>query len=105
MQREVCARVCGELIDYRVNGEGGWTRYRDGAVAALPHLVASAALLALHARTVVHCGQASLHSNPTAGPSVHVPLFRWSPPGAAGSSTISPAPLDVLIYSSYTFPD
>ena len=28
VQREVGARVCGELIDYRVNGEGGWTRYR-----------------------------------------------------------------------------
>ena len=28
VQREVGARVCGELIDYRVHGEGGWTRYR-----------------------------------------------------------------------------
>ena len=27
-QREVGARVRGELIDYRVHGEGGWTRYR-----------------------------------------------------------------------------
>ena len=27
-QREVGKRVCGELIDYRVNGAGGWTRYR-----------------------------------------------------------------------------
>ena len=27
-QREVGARVRGELIDYRVHGKGGWTRYR-----------------------------------------------------------------------------
>ena len=28
VQREGGASVCGELIDYRVHGEGGWTRYR-----------------------------------------------------------------------------
>ena len=28
VQREVGKRVCGELIDYRVSGGGGWKRYR-----------------------------------------------------------------------------
>ena len=28
VQREVGKHVCGELIDYRVNGGGGWERYR-----------------------------------------------------------------------------
>ena len=31
VQREVGKRVCGELIDYRVGGGGGWALYRVAA--------------------------------------------------------------------------